>query len=211
MAIVQKETAYEFRRLKMMGESSLAIVDAMLYKGTEAAVVARHIKYVLKEFKDVSELTLTKQLLRYKKKELSGQWLSRTAKEDGTHLPGLRKMVEGYKEKLDAHELMQELVIIQHKRVSKVLRREEKLPTNLESVRRDIDTYSSILTKFANLQMDLGYMKRAPLLVAHVAGYSEESIIEAERVTSEIKINEAKSKILSNVLTIIAGEQDDNS
>ena len=205
MAIVKKSKKQEmFTRIIALGEDKVAQIDAMLFKNIDALRIARHIQNVWGDYKDVAELALAKQLQRYKAKELIGKWLVQVIDDSGKVKDGYMQPMKKAKAQLNAHDMLQDLVTIQQERLNKVYLREQKLPTNMDVVRRDIDTYGKLLGQLASLQMDLGYITRVPIKVHNEVKPLDESVLlEAERVTIEMEDMDAQVELDRDLLAIV--------
>jgi hypothetical protein len=194
-----------YHMLKSLGEDKLAQIDAMLFKGVHLEKIANHIHKIWGLFDDIDTTKLVLVLSRYKNKELTGRWLMQVTDDDGNLIPDHMKPIRSKKQKVDAHELLQDLVLVQQERLNKVYEREKKLPTTMETVRRDIDTYGKLLIQLANLQMDLGFIERAPLKIQQEMRKLDDSIlVEAERVVTEIDNRSQQAIALTRVLEVLA-------
>lgn len=193
MAIVIKKERPKYERIIALGADKVAQIDAMLFKNVKSAKVARHIQEVWGEFSNVDESALTKQLTRYKDEEVIGRWLTQVIDDNGVVKEGYMKPMVEAKAKLNAHDMLQELVLVQQERLNKVYAREMKLPTNMDVVRRDIETYGKLIGQLSGLQMDLGYITRVPIKVQNEIKPIDSSVlIEAERVEQDMELLDAQ-------------------
>lgn len=209
MAIVKKKKEAKFTRILALGEDKVAQIDAMLFKNIEAVRIAKHIQNVWGDYKDVETNTLAKQIKRYRADEVIGRWLVNITDSDGKVKDGYMETMHEAKSQLNAHDLLQDLVIIQQERLNKVYLREKVLPTNMDVVRRDIDTYGKLLGQLAGIQMDLGYITRVPLKIQNEVKPLDPSVVyEATRVAEEIEAKDAQVVLDSKLLAIINSNND---
>lgn len=194
MAIVKKKKDRpKFERIISLGADKVAQIDAMLFKNIDSVRVAHHIQDIWGDFDNVNIEALTKQLKRYKESEVVGRWLTQVIDDNGVVKDDYMKPMFEAKAQLNAHDMLQDLVIVQQERMNKVYTREKKLPTNMDTVRKDIETYGKLLGQLAGLQMDLGYITRVPLKIqSEIKPIDESVVIEAERVDRDMEILDAQ-------------------
>lgn len=200
-----------FNRIVSVGDERLDLLTNMLNQGESANAIATLMQESWGESTDISTNLLAKQLERYKDTVLDTQ-----NEEENIHQ--LEKLqatqpveiaseygIVAYDSNgiVDAHALLQDLVVMQKTRLDKVYKREKLLPSNMEMVRRDITVYGKLLEQLVGLQLDLGYLRRAPIQVHNLVEFNESVIAEAKRVTSEGSVADRKADVVLRVLEIL--------
>jgi hypothetical protein len=152
----------KFKRLFAMGEEKVAVVNNMFATGSSAQSVARVIQGQWNEFKDVSEKTLTQQLLRYKAQHIVSDTVNKqlalpeTSPEHGRVLVSMNVLKE-----------MQELAMIQKGRVLEFIEQTKSVKMPMSQISSDIKQLHEQLKDIQKMQFDLGVDTYAgPLLQA---------------------------------------------
>jgi hypothetical protein len=199
-----RKTGDRHKDLKLLGADKLAQLDAMLFKGIKFASIADHIQEVWGDFKEVDKYTLSKKIERYNDDEIVGKWVVNIADENGQVKENYMKPIREHGTKVNAYELLKDLVLVQQKRLNKIMVREEQLPTLMNSVRQEIDTYGKLIINLSELEMDLGYAVRAPIKIeANIKAPDEKTVLEAERVSREKTLMHQQAESINKVLSII--------
>jgi hypothetical protein len=136
-------------------------------------------------FQDIQQLTLSRQLQRYKDKELA----TRLAVYSETLDDGRRKIIlADLEEKFDVMLELQQLCMAQKGRVSKMLVREQSLPTLITSLSADIRLYKDTLSELARLQMETGLLRRVSRkfdMTAHLRDTDGAKYVEDSRTVNQ--------------------------
>jgi len=144
------------RRLMALGQARVRELEARLLEGQQLTALANMIQKEWEECLDVKPLTLIKELERFKASRVEGKLLFLKGTDYG-------KMVYGeYATSIDVMEQMQKAVGVQQERVSKLYMQEQKIPTLMEAMRREISLLVEMYGQLLEMQMELGLLKRAP-------------------------------------------------
>lgn len=159
----------KFSRIESLGEEKVAVVDSMLYRGTAAKHVAEHIQNKWMLCTDVKTDSLAKQLVRYRR-----EYIDANAEAANIRLNSKvgHQEVMNRVEQFDVMGKLADIVSVQSKRVDKLLKREESMPTLLNQVRQEMKELRETIKLYADLALETGLMRRAPKAVTGLLALS---------------------------------------
>lgn len=145
-----------------LGTDYVERIDAMLVKGTSGDRLAAKMQQEWGVHQDVKAATLSKALIRYKKDVLAGRMVTTVERKDEEGTVVERTEYRPNEPRIDAHECLTELVLTQQERLNKLYAREKSMPTLMDQMRKEIHACGQLLKQLADLQLELGLLKRAP-------------------------------------------------
>jgi hypothetical protein len=152
----------KYQRLFALGTDRIRQIDAMLFKGESTNDVATVIQNEWHEYKDVSHGTLSKQILRYRNDILRRAAPSNIQNPDGSNSGKEIVQVGRLEGRVHAHETLSTLCLMQQERLNKIYMQEQKLPSVMDAVRKEIELFSKLIGQLATLEMDMGLLQRVP-------------------------------------------------
>ena len=130
-------------------------------KGVSVSKIIQTIQEGWGSMVDVKKDTLSKYLYRYKW-EVVDKNLNPTQqllRNHGDHTTAqVRKAVEN----LEVLAEMQEIVMVQRRRVKKLLTREDEIPMLFSNMTNELKAFAGFLEQYTNMAFDFGVMKRTP-------------------------------------------------
>lgn len=148
-----------YTRLTDMGAERLEEVRTHLKKGLSSMKLVKLIKADWGLFGELGDETLKKKLDRLRKDLRREMIQALTEKTVGKPTTALAR-------KLDVHDELVELAIAQKARYQKMLGKEMAAPLLLKQVSEEIRNYQAILRDLAQLELEMGIIKRAPKQIA---------------------------------------------
>lgn len=145
-----------YARITALGGEKVEKIDRMLRQGRPAAGVARMVQKEWGECTDISELSLSKMLTRYRKD------IVETTVFEAMEKAGTLDRVTGLVKGMDAVEELTKACSIQKDRLTKMYTQEAKGPLLMKQVSQEMDLFATMLDKLAKLQLETGLLKRAP-------------------------------------------------
>lgn len=173
-----KDGAYQ--RFFDMGAEKLAAMDTMILRGDEMSAISRVLQGEWGFFPDVKNNTLQKQVQRYRDHFLIPRVQHLQAKvetgvigQDKRTAPTAKAMFK----RLDVMERWEEIVELQRARILKVYKREQGMPDGvvLDSLTKLFKDYNHSLAQVTDLQLETGYLKRAPKVLQGQFGFGGET------------------------------------
>lgn len=148
-------------------------VDMMLAKGDPPRTIAKTIQEDWKHFADIKPMTLEKQLQRYRDSQLMPRLAHMQEKQamgaigqDQRVAPQAAKAFQ----RLNVMEHWEEIIGIQRDRILKAYTRERGLPVTTDAVTKLLKDYNHSLAQYTDLQLETGYLKRAPKVLTGQIG-----------------------------------------
>lgn len=152
----RKTTAY--LRLRGLGPERMSTIEYRLLRGDGPTAVARLIQDEWKEYTDVKEATLIKQLVRYTESELANQMALHKDEPDSEKR---QELITKLDEQLSVVDEMAALVKVQKDRLEKGLKFEKKMPTLSSHVNTEVRLLKDTLKDLAHVQLETGILHRA--------------------------------------------------
>lgn len=150
-----------FKRIADLGEEKVAMLNSLFEKGVSVSKIIQTIQEGWGSMVDVKKDTLSKYLYRYKW-EVVDKNLNPTQqllRNHGDHTTAqVRKAVEN----LEVLAEMQEIVMVQRRRVKKLLTREDEIPMLFSNMTNELKAFAGFLEQYTNMAFDFGVMKRTP-------------------------------------------------
>lgn len=166
--------AHKFERLFAMGEEKMKALDGYFLENLSADKVAVIIQREWGLFDDVSTSSLSRQLGRYK----SQVWdlkAAATQEELVRDLPKLETTLEGLTARVDVLQKLENIVLIQEKRIMMLYEKEKTMPKGLVlgALSAEWKQYIAMLKTLGEFQMDMGVVRRAPKFIGTINGAAE--------------------------------------
>ena len=160
--------AYNFetnrhKEIRAMKPDHKTQLDSWLVQGVSPSNCALRIKKGLKVFEDVADQTLKARVQRYYNDCILPNLLSSRAtgsvdNQDVVHLGIPQARVNGYK-------VLEDSLLMQLKRIDKLYAQEEKMPTTMSEVRRELELLNKLSRDLNYMQLELGiHQRRTPSL-----------------------------------------------
>lgn len=171
------------RRLMSLGPERVRDLEARLLEGQQLTALAHMIQKEWGELLDVKPITLIKELQRFKGSRVDGKLLFLKETDYGKQVFG------EYAAAIDVMEQMQKVVGVQQERVSKLYNHEQKMPTLMEQMRREISLLTEIYSQLLEMQMEMGLVKRVrkEFSLDIVASKAQIAVENAMRVNSKVE------------------------
>jgi hypothetical protein len=188
---------------KTLGPERMAMVDSRLLNGETCEAIARTIKLDWKLLTGSTMNTIAKALGRYKKDCLVGKLVLMAD-------PTAPRLSE-FADKVDVLENLTKLVELQQTRVTKAIHAENTLHPGLldRKTRYEVELLGNLYTKLADLQMDLGLLRKVPakLQIEGLASRTQQRLQEAMNKSNRVDaaLNRAFS-IIEGKFTAEAGD-----
>jgi hypothetical protein len=150
-----------FRVIKDLGEDVMSRIDSRLISGEGGLVIARYLQEDLKLLTKMARPSLQKTLERYRTKELRQRTLERIANvQSGVQIKAIAA-------RLNALDELEEMTRHQRIRVDKLLVKETQMPAGIliKDTTREISLLKDMLVDLGKMQMDTGFMARAPKII----------------------------------------------
>jgi hypothetical protein len=189
------------RRLMSLGALRVRELESRLLEGQALTDLAKLIQKDWEQFPAVKELTLIKELQRFRASRVDGKLLylkdTKYAKQVfGDYANGINVLDE-----------LQKLIRIQQERVSKEYLWEQNLSILGEDFRHELELLAKMYSQLLELQMEVGLVKRAPQevsfeIAASKAQVALENAMQTDR-TVESALREAY-KIIESEYTVVA-------
>ncbi|HEY0819789.1 MAG TPA: hypothetical protein VGD46_13480 [Rhizobacter sp.] len=182
-----KEGAYG--RFAEMTTEQQTGMDTMLLRGDSPQKVATVLQEDWGYFKDTKYDTLVKQVQRYRSRVLQPRQEHALAKvavgavgDDAKDKNAQRKMHQ----RLDVMGHWEEIVKLQRERIMKMYEREKGLPVVTDGLTKLFKDYQHGLSALADLQLETGYLKRAPKTVTGTFGFGGDPSDPAAKPVFEV-------------------------
>lgn len=166
-----------YSRFYDMGTERLTALDTMLLKDEPMSVISRTIQEDWGLFTDVKNNTLQKQIQRYRDHVVLPRLQHLRAKEEAGYYGRDERTTKGTKVMLQRLVVMDEweqVLAIQKARILKMYEREKGLPTTMDGLSKLFKDYQHGLAQYGNLQLETGYLKRAPKVLTGTFGFSDD-------------------------------------
>lgn len=176
-----------YQRFYDMGSERMGALDALILKDTPMAEIARTLQGEWQVFTEIKRNTLEKQIQRYRDNVLLPRVQHLREKEaagaigasDQRATAATRQMLE----RLNLMDEWTEILGIQKKRIMALYEREQKLNgVTLDGLTKLFKDYQSGLAQFGHLQLETGFLKRAPKVIQGQLGVSDPSNPDAEPI-----------------------------
>jgi hypothetical protein len=163
---------------KVLSKEQLDMVNYELLKGTTAGKVAIIIQEEFGIFTEISHEAVRQFIIRYNNKVIKTQkdHISKAMGLDNT--PAVAAAISKVVEKIDIIGEMAELVLVQKKRVGKLLKREADMPMLFNSLGGEIKTLAGLINQYAEHSFDIGTLRKIPQ-VTKVTKNGLETLIES--------------------------------
>lgn len=184
-----------YSRFTEMGRERQLLLDTMLLKDEPMSVISRVLQEEWGLFKDVKNNTLQKQIQRYRDQVVLPRVKHLRAKEEAGVIGGDQRMTRNTKkmvERLNVLDEWEEILAIQKARILKVYAKEQELKDGkiMDSLTKLFKDYQMGLSQYTDLQLDTGYLKRAPK-VLHGAIFGQDG---ERRAVFEFALEEKKEE-----------------
>lgn len=191
-----------YMRLQELGSERLGAVEAALLKDESLLKIARRIQDEWKSCLDTKLTTLQKQLQRYRDNVLLPRAAHAQQKMLEGKLGNAKEITAGVK-RLNVMDLLEEFVTLQRERIQKAYLREKTLPVVTETVTKLFKDYNHSLGKLADLQMETGYLRRAPRVVQGQFGFGGgEDAGQKPQFEVEFEIHQQQRSALATIADI---------
>lgn len=177
-------------------------IEGMLVSGDSSMRVAEVIQNEWGEITDVSALTLSKQIQRYKTRVLDAKLVVATERATSRGV-SVYKAAKELNVQIDVLTKLSEMAEDQWARYSKAKGIEEKGPLLMEMVNREQKAMTDILLAISKLQFDMGLVARAPRKSSGILEFSDGSAVKFEVETKEF---EEMRKAAADAILILRGE-----
>lgn len=189
---------------KTLGPERMAMMDSRLLNGETCEALAKVIKLDWKLLTNSTLPTIAKMLTRYKNDCLVGKLLMMVDPK--------APRVSEFAEKVDVLENLTKLVELQQGRVSKGIHTETTLLNGLldRKLRFEVELLGGLYVKLAELQMDLGLIRKVPqkLQIEGLASRTQQRLQEAMDRSNRVDaaLNKAFSIIEGKFSTVKSDE-----
>ena len=146
------------KELMTMGADQLAVLRAWLVEGVSPKDCAKRLQLGKSMFTDITLNTLKVRIQRY----YNDKVLPNLMRSKVMDTPVSEEDLSDTLAKLDGYSALEALVILQEKRVLKLMSQEQKLPTLMESMRREIKQLQDLYKDLNYMQLELGIHNRKP-------------------------------------------------
>jgi hypothetical protein len=195
---------------KNLSFAQLDIVDALLMKGDTPYNIAKRIQKDWGLLNHITTQSVQSQIEAYRRNFFGTEVVTTVTTTDNetqetTVETKTVNIVSTYlKGRLDAYTLNEQMVLLQIKRINKIMDREEKMPTLLDQTRKEIELLTKMMQNFTNLQFELGIVQRMAQVLDHqITLNNPDLLVEEKRVADKIKAIQGRDMIISRVKNVL--------
>lgn len=149
--------------VQSMSEEHQAAINSYLLNEHPIDKLVKKIKYEWNEFPEVADATIRQMLYRYKQKHITVQQAKIVAKiTTNEKINELVATVTMLERRLDPALELEKLVQMQIARLEKALLLEKPSKVLFDTVTKNVEVTANLVTRLADLQMELGLLRRVP-------------------------------------------------